>query len=214
MPTAFHEVRFPLDVALGSQGGPERRTDIVVTGSGREERNARWANARRKYDAGYGVKSLSALADVLAFFEERRGRLYGFRFRDRLDFQSCAIGATPAPTDQAIGTGAAGLASFQLVKRYGTTYAPYDRPIVKPVPGTVRVAIAGIERVAGTDFDVDTTTGIVTFRTGLLPPAGASVTAGFQFDVPVRFDTDYLEADLSGFTSGTIPQIPLIELIL
>ena len=86
---SFHEIRFPIDIALGSRGGPERRTDIVLTGSGREERNARWANSRRKYEAGYGVKTLAAIQAVVVFFEERRGRLYGFRWRDRTDYTNC-----------------------------------------------------------------------------------------------------------------------------
>jgi uncharacterized protein (TIGR02217 family) len=91
MPAAFHEVRFPLDISLGSRGGPRRRTDIVTLASGREERNARWAHSLRRYDAGLGVRTLDALHAVIAFFEERRGRLYGFRFRDRADQRSCAF---------------------------------------------------------------------------------------------------------------------------
>ena len=90
--TAFHEVLFPLDIALSSAGGPERRTEIVTAGSGREERNARWAHSRRRYDAGYGVKTFEALSAVVAFFEERRGRLHGFRWRDRLDHSSALVG--------------------------------------------------------------------------------------------------------------------------
>jgi uncharacterized protein (TIGR02217 family) len=213
MAAPFHEVRFPLDVALGSRGGPERKTDVVITGSGREERNSRWANARRKFDAGYGVKTFAALADVVAFFEERRGRLYGFRFRDRLDWKSCAPGTTPLPADQTIGIGDGSKATFALVKVYGTGTAPYARPISKPVAGTVRVAVAGIEKAIGVDFDVDVTLGTVTFRAGRIPPANANVTAGFAFDVPVRFDTDYLECDLTAFEAGAIPRIPLIEII-
>ena len=52
---AFDNVRFPVAISRGLAGGPERRTDVVMTASGREERNARWANSRRKYNAGYGV---------------------------------------------------------------------------------------------------------------------------------------------------------------
>ena len=103
--TAFHEILFPLDIALKSAGGPQRRTDVVVLGSGAEERNARWAHSRRRYDAGYGVKTFEALSQVVAFFEERRGRLYGFRWRDRLDHSSAAPDAAVAATDQVIGTG-------------------------------------------------------------------------------------------------------------
>src|SRR6267154_4092675 len=116
MTAAFHEVLFPLDIALKSAGGPERKTEIVAVGSGREERNARWAHSRRRYDAGYGVKTLAALSAVVAFFEERRGRLYGFRWRDRIDHSSAAPGAPVAATDQAIGTGSGVAATFALRK--------------------------------------------------------------------------------------------------
>ena len=210
--TTFHEILFPLDIALKSAGGPQRRTDVVVLGSGAEERNARWAHSRRRYDAGYGVKTFDALSAVLAFFEERRGRLYGFRWRDRLDNSSAAPDAAVAPTDQAIGTGDGVTASFQLSKTYGSLYSPYQRPIAKPVAGSVRVAIDGTEVSEGTDFTVDATTGLVTFLAGHIPAAGAAVTAGFLFDVPVRFDTDYLEVDLSAFAAGAIPKIPLVEI--
>ena len=211
--TAFHETRFPLDIALKSRGGPERRTEVVLLGSGREERNTRWAHSRCRYDAGYGVKTLAALAVVVAFFEERRGMLYGFRWRDRGDFRSCAPDATPAPLDQALGTGDGTRAAFQLVKTYGGAFAPYTREIRKPVAGAVRVAVAGVEKAAGVDFDVDAATGVVTFRAGHAPPPGAAVTAGFFFDVPVRFDTDFLEIDFASFEAGEIPKIPIIEII-
>jgi uncharacterized protein (TIGR02217 family) len=211
---AFHDVLFPLDIALKSAGGPERRTDVVTLGSGREERNARWAHSRRRYDAGYGIKTFEALAAVVAFFEERRGRLYGFRWRDRLDHSSAAPGASVAPTDQAIGVGDGATATFQLVKSYGAVHAPYARPIVKPVAGSVRVAVDGVEAGEGTAFTCDAATGIVTFLPGHVPAPGAAVTAGFLFDVPVRFDTDYLEVDLASFAAGAIPKIPLIEIAL
>jgi uncharacterized protein (TIGR02217 family) len=214
MTPAFHEVLFPLDIALRSAGGPERRTEIVALGSGREERNARWAHSRRRYDAGYGVKSLDALSQVVAFFEERRGRLHGFRWRDSLDHSSAAPGVAVMPTDQLIGTGDGAVATFHLVKTYGSIYAPYQRPVIKPVPGSVRVAVAGVEAQEGTDFTCDATTGVVTFLSGQIPAPGAAVTAGFRFDVPVRFDTDYLEVDLSAFAAGMIPKIPLVEIKL
>ena len=215
MPAAFHEVLFPLDIALKSAGGPERRTEIVALGSGREERNTRWAHSRRRYDAGYGIKTLDALGAVVAFFEERRGRLYGFRWRDRLDHASAASGVSGvsvSPTDQVIGTGDGAADTFQLVKTYGGIYAPYQRPIVKAVPGSVRVAVAGSEVEEGTAFTCDTATGVVTFLPGHGPSMGQAVTAGFLFDVPVRFDTDYLEVDLSAFAAGAIPKIPLLEI--
>lgn len=208
----FHDVRFPLDIALGARGGPERRTEIVATASGREERNARWAHSRRKFDAGYGIKTFARLAEVVAFFEERRGRLYGFRFRDRLDWTSAPGNVLPTSTDQMLGTGNGVRADFQLIKRYGGVIAPYERDIAKPVSTSVRVAVAGVEKIAGTDFDLDATTGILAFRPTKIPSTGATVTAGFAFDVPVRFDTDFLEVDMSAFEAGAIPSIPLVEI--
>lgn len=210
--TAFHEVLFPLDIALKSAGGPERKTEIVALGSGREERNARWAHSRRRYDAGYGVKTFEALSVVVAFFEERRGQLYGFRWRDRLDHSSAASNANVSPADQIIGSGDGATAVFQLVKTYGSLYAPYLRPVVKPVPGSVRIAVAETEVAEGETFTCDAATGLVTFLPGHVPAAGAAITAGFLFDVPVRFDTDYLEVDLSAFAAGAIPKIPLVEI--
>jgi uncharacterized protein (TIGR02217 family) len=210
--TAFHEILFPLDIALKSVGGPQRRTDVVVLGSGAEQRNARWANSRRRYDAGYGVKTFDALSQVIAFFEERRGRLYGFRWRDRLDHSSAAPDTAVSATDQVIGSGDGATDSFALSKTYGSLYSPYQRPIAKPVAGSVRVAVAGVEATEGSDFTVDAASGMVTFLPGHIPAGGEAVTAGFLFDVPVRFDTDYLEVDLSAFAAGAIPKIPLVEI--
>ncbi|HZL30401.1 MAG TPA: DUF2460 domain-containing protein [Pseudolabrys sp.] len=210
--TAFHEILFPLDIALKSVGGPQRRTDVVALGSGREERNARWAHSRRRYDAGYGVKTHQALSQAVEFFEERRGRLYGFRWRDRLDHSSAAPEASISALDQVIGSGDGVIADYALSKTYGGAYSPYQRPIEKPVSGSVLVAVAGTEVSEGTAFTVDATTGVVTFLAGHVPAMGEAVTAGFQFDVPVRFDTDYLEVDLSAFAAGVIPKIPLVEI--
>jgi uncharacterized protein (TIGR02217 family) len=207
----FHEIRFPLDVSLGRRGGPSRRTDIVTLASGREHRNARFAHSRRRYDAGLGVRTLDALASVLAFFEERRGRLYGFRFRDRADWKSCPPAQAVSPLDQMLGTGDGVRTVFTLQKTYGADFAPYVRPIAKPVGVTVRVAVNGAEQTLGAAFSCDATTGTVTLAAP--PPPGAAVTAGFQFDVPVRFDTDDLEVDLSAFDAGEIPKIPLIEIV-
>jgi uncharacterized protein (TIGR02217 family) len=209
---AFHEVRFPVEIAIRSRGGPERRTEIVTLASGREERNSRWANARRRYDAGYGVRSLADLSAVIAFFEERRGRLYGFRFKDRTDCRSSVTGAPPQAGDQVLGTGDGVRRDFPLIKTYGAAFAPYQRPITKPIAGSVLVKVGAVLAVAGTDYDVDATTGLVTFRVGKAPALGAAVTAGFEFDVPVRFDTDRLEINLAAFNAGDIPAIPLIEI--
>ncbi len=200
----FHEIRFPTAIAWGSSGGPSRKTEIVTLGSGFEERNAVWANSRRRYDVGYGVKSLDDLHAVIAFFEARLGRLYGFRFKDWADFKSCAPGAAATPLDQAAT--ALDAHNFQLVKTYTSGPSSWARSIAKPVAGSVRVAVGGTEQ--GSGFAVDTTTGVVTFAAA----PGDAVTAGFEFDVPVRFDSDTLSINLASFTAGEIPSIPLVEI--
>jgi uncharacterized protein (TIGR02217 family) len=211
---AFHEVRFPTGVSLGSSGGPERRTEIVTLGSGFEERNARWADSRRRYNAGYGIKSVADLHAVIAFFEERRGSLHGFRYKDWSDYKSVAPDAATSALDQSIGVGDGATASFQLLKTYGSSFAPWTRTIKKPVAGKVKIAVAGVVKTQGTHFTVNTTTGIVTFTMGNIPGASAAVTAGFDFDVPVRFDADQLEVNLKQIEAGDIANIPIVEIRL
>lgn len=207
----FHDVVFPVAVSFGATGGPERRNEIVTLMSGREKRNARFVHARRRYDAGTGLRSAEDLYDVLAFFEARRGSLHAFRFRDPFDMKSCRPNGTPTPLDQEIGAGDGETAVFALAKTYGDGEDAYRRPVTKPVAGSVRVAVAGAEQAAGTDFDVDAATGIVTFAPGAIPAGDAAVTAGFEFHVPVRFDTDRIEASLATFRAGQIPAIPMVE---
>lgn len=210
----FHEVRFPAEISRNATGGPERRTDVVVLGSGHEQRNSRWADSRRSYNAGYGVKSLDDLHAVIAFFEERRGRLHGFRWKDHSDWKSCPPSQAPSALDQFIGTGTGTAATFQLAKTYGGVHAPWRREIKKPVSGSVLVAVDGVLQAEGIAVVIDPTGGVVTFQAGHIPAAGASITAGFAFDVPVRFDTDKLEISIQSFRHGAIPSIPVVEVRL
>ncbi len=202
----FHEIRFPTDIALSASGGPERRTRIVTLTSGHEERNTPWAHSRRRYDAGYGVKSLDDLHNVIAFFESRRGRLHGFRWKDAADHKSCAPADTPTHTDQSLGLGDGEKTVFQLTKTYASGGHSYLRDITKPVEGSVITAINGTPATPS----IDLTTGQISFASP--PPSGAVLTAGFAFDIPVRFDTDRLEVNLTGFEAGEIPAIPIIEI--
>lgn len=204
----FHEVRFPAAVSLGSSGGPERRTEIVTLSNGFEERNTPWAHSRRRYDAGLGVRSLDDLAEVVAFFEARAGQLYGFRWKDWTDFASCQPSGVPSALDQEIGTGDGAQVAFQLVKAYASGAQAYLRPVTKPVAGTVKVAVGGAP-LAGGAFSVDHGTGRVVLAAA--PGTGVRVTAGFEFDVPVRFDLDRIATSLAGFQAGEIPAIPVIE---
>ena len=205
---AFHEVRFPEDISRGARGGPERRTQVVELASGEEERNAGWANSRRRYDVAYGIRRADDLAAVVAFFEARGGRLHGFRFKDWADYKSGLPSAAISPADQEIGTGNGSLTEFALLKRYSSGAQSWTRVIAKPVAGSVRVALGGVEQMSG--WTVDTSTGVVTFDTA--PAAGVAVTAGFAFDVPVRFDTDALDVTLDLERLGSITSIPLLEI--
>ena len=206
--TQFHEIRFPFAVAIGAVGGPQRRTEIVTLVSGREERNSPWADSLRRWDAGPGVKSLDDLHALIAFFEARRGRLHGFRFRDPIDNRSCAPSAVPHFADQLIASGDGVTTEFQLVKTYTSGAEVWARTIAKPVEGTVSAGIDGVEAA----ISVDLTTGLVSFPS---PPAdGALITAGFAFDCPVRFDTDQLDIALDAIGAGEAPSVPLVELRL
>jgi len=207
---AFEDVSLPLPFALGASGGPQRRVDIVALGSGREVRNTPWAHGRRCYDVGGAVRTLDDMHSLIEFFEARRGKLVGFRFRDPFDYKSCVPSATPAPADQEIGVGDGARTTFQLVKIYGSGDSAYVRPIKKPVNGAARVSVGGVE-IAADAFSIDAL-GVVTLS--VAPASGAHVTAGFIFDTPVRFDIDRLDLALDGFGAGHAPTIPLIEILL
>ncbi|WAC59417.1 DUF2460 domain-containing protein [Brevundimonas sp. SL130] len=198
----FHEARLPVRLAFGSTGGVERRTEIATLASGFERRSTPWALGRRRFLIGANLRSLDDMAELIAFFEARRGRLYGFRFKDFADFKSCAPSETVSATDQGLGVGDGERTAFQLSKAYGDV----ERPITKPVQGSVRVAVGGVET---SSFAVDATTGEVTLM--IAPGAGVGVTAGFLFDTPVRFDTDRIETTLESFDAGRMAAVPLIE---
>ena len=200
----FHEVRLPLALAFGAQGGPERRTEVVALASGGEARNAVWARSRRHWELGGAIAKIEQLHELTMFFEARRGRLHGFRFRDLVDDRSGRLDADVTPTDQVLGLGDGTQTVFALTKQYGDT----ARRIYKPVGGTVRVAINGEEH---SGVVVSTTRGEVRFSEA--PEAGAVITAGFLFDVPVRFDSDQLATSIEAFGAGRAGQVPIVELL-
>ena len=187
----FHEIRFPASLSFGSVGGPERRTEIVTLANGFEERNSPWADSRRRYDAGVGMRALDDIETLIAFFEARHGQLYGFRWKDWTDFKSCAPSKEVTFLDQQIGSGDGETTAFQLIKAYKSGVSGYQRRISKPVEGSVLLAVADDQLFETVHFSVDYETGFVTFDDP--PDAGAEIYAGFEFDVPVRFDTDRLE---------------------
>ena len=209
---AFHEIRFPASLSFGSAGGPERRTEIVTLANGFEERNTPWEHSRRRYDAGVGLRSLNDVEALIAFFEARTGQLHAFRWKDWSDYKSCPPLSTPAPDDQLIGIGDGVTTVFQLQKTYISGLQNYVRPIRKPVAGTVVIAVAGDQKVESVEFSINLATGEITF---VLPPdVGTRVTAGFEFDVPVRFDTDTIQTSVASFQAGEVPNVPVVEIRL
>ena len=205
----FHEVRFPASLSFGSVGGPERRTEIVTLSNGFEERNTPWAHSRRRYDAGLGMRSLDDLSELIAFFEARKGQLYGFRWKDWTDYSSGLASAVQSAVDEEFGVGDDVTTVFQLAKNYRSGAHSYRRPITKPLEDTLLIAVGGDEREEGVHFSVDYTTGLVTFVDP--PETDAPVTAGFEFDVPVRFDGDRIETSVANFSAGEIPSVPVVE---
>lgn len=205
----FHEVRFPATLSFGSVGGPERRTDVVTISNGYEERNLPWAHSRRRYDAGMGMRSLDDIETLIAFFEARFGQLFAFRWKDWSDYRSAKPSQDVSAFDQVLGNGDGEKIEFPLVKTYQSGAYNYSRPIGKPVDGSVRVGVAGVELTVGVDCSVDTSSGLITFEQA--PPSGSEVTAGFEFDVPVRFDTDRIQTSIASFKAGEVPNVPIVE---
>ncbi len=197
---AFHDIRFPVDISYGSRGGPQYSTDIVITHSGHEQRNINWSASRARYNVAHGVKTQSQLDALIAFFRARKGRAHSFRFKDWTDFEAA---------NQPIAQGNGSATSFQLCKHYSSGGYADIRPITKPVTGTVIVRLNG---VAQSGVSVDTATGVVSLAS---PPAStAAITADFEFDVPVRFDTDQLSATLENYGVRSWLDIPLVEVRL
>lgn len=206
----FHEIRFPANLSFGSVGGPERRTEIVTLANGFEERNTPWAHSRRRYDAGVSLRSLDDVEALIAFFEARRGQLSGFRWKDWSDYKSCLPSKVPTAMDQLVGMGDGVRLQFQLSKTYVSGGQSYIRPVAKPVLGSVLLAISGDPKVESIEFSVDVATGQVSFPTP--PDVGVRITAGFEFDVPVRFDTDRIQTSVASFKAGDVPSVPVVEL--
>ena len=206
---AFHEVRFPPSISYGAVGGPGFRTTIFTRQSGYEDRNIEWSFSRAEYDVSMAIKTQAELDEVRAFFFARRGRAFGFRFKDWSDYKSTDAVSQISSTDQVLGEGDGVTSAYQLVKAYTDSINPYTRVITKPVPSSVKVAIDGADLTNGVDFIVVPNAGVIVF--GVIPDVGAQLTAGFHFDVPVRFNTDQMLSSLEAYNVNTWGQIPLVE---
>ncbi len=206
---SFHEVRFPATLSFGSAGGPQRRTEVVTLINGFEERNSPWAHSRRRYDAGLGMRSLDDVEALISFFEARRGQLHAFRWKDWSDYKSSMASKEVSYRDQVIAIGDDVKARFQLVKTYHSGPHTYERPIRKPVAGTVKIGVSGDGLRESVDYEVDSSTGTIDFAHP--PNFGTEITAGFEFDVPVRFDTDQIQTSVASFKAGDVPNVPIVE---
>jgi uncharacterized protein (TIGR02217 family) len=206
---SFHEVRFPASLSFGSVGGPERRTEVVTLANGHEERNSPWLHSKRRYDAGLGMRSMDDIDVLIAFFEARMGQMHAFRWKDWSDYKSSIATADVTFEDQEIAIGDGVTSIFPLVKIYRSGGHNYTRPITKPVKSTVRVGVANDELQEGIDFEFDTTNGLVTFSHP--PDIAMPITAGFEFDVPVRFDTDRVHTSVASFQAGEALNVPILE---
>lgn len=209
---AFHDIRFPPALSFGALGGPERRTEIVRLANGFEERNSPWSASRRRYDAGTGLRALDDLETLIAFFEARHGMLHAFRWKDWGDYRSAPASVAVTAQDQLLGHGDGQTRDFALRKGYASGAQTYWRAVTKPVAGSVLAAVGQDALQAGDDYSVDTARGVITFRRP--PENGVEIRAGFEFDVPVRFDTDMLQISVASFRAGEVPKVPVIEVRL
>ncbi|MDF2367500.1 DUF2460 domain-containing protein [Sneathiella sp.] len=199
---SFHDVRFPTRVSYGAIGGPRFSTTVQILNSGFEQRNINWAQARREYTVDISPSRGEEWTAVLNFFHARRGRAYGFRLKDFSDF---------VMSEQSIGTGDGATTQFQIFKRYIDDDAlapPYDRELKKIVAGTVDVSVGGSPMASG--WSVDETTGILTFDSA--PATDADIAVACEFDVPVRFDTDLMQAAIPGPDIHHWQSVKLVEI--
>ena len=184
---------------MALRAGRSFATTVVATSAGHEKRNVNWAQVRGRWDVASGLKKQAQIDELIAFFRARRGKAHGFRFKDWADYTA---------TGQLLGTGDDVKTQFQLVKHYPSGSVIEVRTITKPIAGTVKVYLDDIEQLSG--WSVDTTTGLVTFS---MPPAlVVEVTADFEFDVPVRFDTDHMAVTIETYQLHNWQQIPIVEL--
>lgn len=188
---AFIETpRFPDIVAELLIGGEEFRTDVATTGL-KERRNSLWPRPRRRWRPGQGLQTVAQARATAAFMRLTMGRANGFRLRAPFDYL-----ATLA--DGVLGTGVStGVAAYQLGIDYGYSLVV---PVYKPVAGTVQVYVNGALVAAGGgagQYTLNAATGRVTFNAPV-PAAGATLRWLGEYDVPVRFDMDWLQIGHAG----------------
>jgi uncharacterized protein (TIGR02217 family) len=199
----FDDVRFPLVLAQGARGGPERPVEVLKLASGREVRGSSWAGSRRRWDVSGAVDTLDRLYEIMAFFEARQGPLKAFRFRDPLDHSSARPGVDVSALDQVLGLGDGAQTRFALRKAYGDVW----RDIRQPLEGSVEVALDIVMVESGWHVERHE----IVFD---VPPAvGVTVSAGFEFDCVVRFENERFEGVVEAMGTGRATRIGLIEVV-
>lgn len=200
MALPFDDQRLPVDVEVGAHGGPKFQTTVTMLGNGSEQRNSDWSEQRCEFDVGYGISSFDDLAAVKAHFYARRGRWRSFPFKDWTDYTI---------EDEVIGTGTGAVSDFQITKTYEPSGFPYVRDITRPVSGTLLVYINGVLKTLSTHYTVGL--GLIHFLSA--PAAAAVITATCEFDIPMRYDTDKFDQVLEAFNAGSVPSLPLVEVL-
>jgi len=194
--------RFPDDISYGSRGGPVFKTAVSQFDSGHEQRAIQWAYPLHEYDVSYGIRTDQSVYTLLDFFMSMYGAAHGFRYKDWADYKSCTPASTTTPFNCSIGTGDASTTVFQIKKTYTNGSLNMDRPIKKPVSATVSVAVNGFEKTVTTDYTVSYASGTITFVSA--PNNGEAITAGFQFDVPCRFESDIFTNSIEAYNMNNV----------
>jgi uncharacterized protein (TIGR02217 family) len=141
---------------------------------------------RLRYDLNFANCAIDSLAKQLRdLYHRSAGTFGGFRLKHHADFTTNNYTHAPTHTDQILIPVTTKI--FQLVRWYGPQNVSTSarRIIYKPVTGTVKVGVAGA--LVTTGFTIDHAKGLVTFSS---VPAG-QVTAGCEYDIPVRFEAAY-----------------------
>lgn len=202
---AFVNERMPDSIERGAKGGPGFLTTVLELSSGFEHRNQEWERARQAWDIGYGMQNKEDYTTILDFFMVCAGRAHGFRFKDWTDYE---IGTVDDP--QVLGASTGTSVRFQAIRVYSVGTYSFVRKITRLVEGTVSVYDNGVLKTEGSDYTVDYDTGGIVFGTS--PPMGHIISIVAEFDVPVRFDTDVLNIEVTWEEAAEVPQIVIKEL--
>lgn len=199
--------RFPRPPSLGYRSRPLYSVTSIERAGGHVRTNLNWSAPLHEFHCEI-EHAEEDIYEVLEFWHAVGGMAYKFRFQDWHDYKSCAPHEAVAATDQPLLLVTAGSPTeYQLVKRYIKGLLTRDRPILKPVTGTILVADNGITKVQGTDYSVDHTRGRVSLNFAPIGP----LTWGGEFDVPVRFASDLeIELTFRGDDSTRVQRVPFV----